>query len=349
MTNYRSALDARSCDNFISSIIFILISLLSKLVSSTDFVNDRPVIAILAQRDYEQPEQLYIAASYVKWLEAAGARAIALREDANDTTVDSIFNQVNGLLLPGGSDTVISNATRRIWDLALKANEEGDKFPVWGTCLGFEFMVSLASDSGENTLSPNYDAENISLPLFFTHEVMTSDMFSEQEIRHIASSQNVTMNNHHRGISPDTFLSDTKLASMFKIISTNVDRNGLPFVSSIEAQNTELYPFYGVQWHPEKNNFEFSTVPGTDVPYEDINHSDAAVRVSFEMARVFVSEARKNEHVYKDVDVFPSVWTYKMELGLQFEQRFVITRKSKLRETKTNAQKQKVMKLLRGS
>ena len=37
--------------------------------------------------------------------------------------------------------------------------------------------------------------------------------------------------------------------SMFDVLSTNKDKKGTAFVSTIEAKK---YPFYGVQWHPEK-------------------------------------------------------------------------------------------------
>ena len=45
------------------------------------------------------------------------------------------------------------------------------------------------------------------------------------------------------------------------------------------------YPFYGVQWHPEKNNFEWTTREG-------INHSDHAVAVSQATGNFFVEEGQ---------------------------------------------------------
>lgn len=43
------------------------------------------------------------------------------------------------------------------------------------------------------------------------------------------------------------------------------------------------YPFYAVQWHPEKSNFEWVDKPG-------MAHSTQAVRASFYTASFFVSE-----------------------------------------------------------
>lgn len=38
-------------------------------------------------------------------------------------------------------------------------------------------------------------------------------------------------------------------------LSINWDRQGLEYISTIEAKN---FPFVGVQFHPEKNVFEWS-------------------------------------------------------------------------------------------
>jgi len=153
----------------------------------------------------------------------------------------------------------------------------------------------------------------------------TSFLFHDETIRAVAAdvSKNVTMNNHQNGIDPASFQNNMALSSMFDMLSTNVDRKGRGFVSSMEAK---FYPFYGVQFHPEKNNFEYGTYPGTDIPYEAIHHSSDAIAVSFYMAQLFVDEARRNtQHVYSgDVELFPSVWSYEMRSGVDFEQIFLI-------------------------
>ena len=46
-----------------------------------------------------------------------------------------------------------------------QANDNGDYFPLWGTCLGFELLSVLTS--GTDAVLSAVDAENISLPLDF--------------------------------------------------------------------------------------------------------------------------------------------------------------------------------------
>lgn len=46
-----------------------------------------------------------------------------------------------------------------------QANDAGDFFPIWGTCMGMQLLTVLVA--GENLLT-NTTAENIALPLNLT-------------------------------------------------------------------------------------------------------------------------------------------------------------------------------------
>ena len=117
-----------------------------------------------------------------------------------------------------------------------------------------------------------------------------------------------------------TFAENEKLHTFYTILSTNVADNGATFVSTMEgiqcfgcvtspvflkwatcqcemAHNLCLslhifavstvpaksYPFYGVQWHPEVNRFQWD--PDVQFP-----HSPYAVRVSSLLAEFFIDE-----------------------------------------------------------
>ena len=91
----------------------------------------------------------YIAASYVKWLEVGGARSIPIPYNAPPgALLDDLLGQINGLLLPGGS-APMPPAVTYLLDKIVQSNNQGRYFPVWGTCLGFEFLVTYAG-GGEN-------------------------------------------------------------------------------------------------------------------------------------------------------------------------------------------------------
>jgi gamma-glutamyl hydrolase len=129
--------------------------------------------------------------------------------------------------------------------------------PLWGTCMGFQWLLISASRD-QNILDPKegqMDAYNMSLPLDFTTTALDSKMFSAAPdyIYKTLGTLDVTMNNHHYGIWTDHFKATDSLSSFFNMLSTNVDGNGDEFVSTIEAFD---YPIFGSQWHPEKNIFE---------------------------------------------------------------------------------------------
>ena len=189
-------------------------------------------------------------------------------------------------------------------------------FSMW-----LDFLVFFI----KNILQSGFDAENISLPLLLVSEDYTetkSQLYNSPELIHIFTQNNITMNNHRNGIEPKVFLSDGGLTSLFQITSTNVDRKGRSFVSTIESLQ---YPYYATQYHPEKNEFEFSTYPGTNIPYESINHSEEAIHASFSLAEFFVRQLRKNKSgSYTLAERHPLVYTYPMKHSLSFEQIFLI-------------------------
>ena len=83
----------------------------------------------------------YIAASYIKFVEAAGGRAVPIHYSADEATLINLAKSVNGILLPGGgvslsNTSVYYQAGQALYNAAVKFNDAGEHFPIWGTCLG---------------------------------------------------------------------------------------------------------------------------------------------------------------------------------------------------------------------
>jgi gamma-glutamyl hydrolase len=165
----------------------------------------------------------------------------------------------------------------------------------------------MSASRNANILDPSdgttMNSENYSIPLTLTPAAAGSRLFkgASAHIMDVLQNQNVTMNNHHYGIYPDHFRATPALVAMFNVLSTSKTRDGVEFVSTMEAFD---YPIFGTQWHPEKNNFEFQMVssPGSSVewPYEAINHSPDAVLVAQYTANFFVAQARQSSHRFAD-------------------------------------------------
>jgi gamma-glutamyl hydrolase len=264
------------------------------LAGSLAEVNNRPILGILAEDTHSPYGSTYIPVNYVKFLQQAGARVVPIRGNQSLDYYRTIVNFTNGALIPGGgvnfATSVIGRTAKIVYNLALELNKKGDYYPIWGTCMGFQLLCYLTE--GVNLLKPT-DTDNITWPLYFTPESKASRMFGSAppEILRILATENVTQNQHQYSILTSDFESST-LSTFYQKLSTNKDRKGTEFISSIEAKD---YPIYGVQWHPEKNNFNWN-------PNYTINHNANAVRVGQYMANFFVSEARKSGHKFPNVE-----------------------------------------------
>jgi len=245
-------------------------------------------------------QSAFINADYVKFIELAGGRVVPVPFNATTTELNKLFFSLNGLLYPGGADilngTLYYESAAHLFDLALQANQQGDYFPLWGTCLGFEFLSVVVN--GSVNLLTRFDAENISLPLSFTPYAPTARMFSLlNDVDRVSalkflSSQPVTENYHHFGVSLADFQSSPSLQNFYELISTSNDRNGRIFASAMEARE---YPVYAVQFHPERSLFEWD-------PSEAIDHSFQTVLIMQQFANSFVYEARKSPHRFPSSD-----------------------------------------------
>ncbi|XP_017783519.1 PREDICTED: gamma-glutamyl hydrolase A-like [Nicrophorus vespilloides] len=271
------------------------------LAASAVSATTMPVIGILSQeakslQKYFPDVQYhsYIAASYVKYIESAGARVVPIWIGRDEQYYSDIVNKTNGILFPGGATWFYdkngyADAGEMIYRAAIASNEAGRFFPLWGTCLGMELIFHVELD-GVNVRA-DCDSHKISLPLKFVSDYRQSRMFrnASDQVIDVLSKEDVTVNSHMFCITPTNF---TKfgLDKSFKYMSTNEDVNGLTFISSFESTK---YPFYGVQFHPEKNSFEF-------VHKQDsyVNHSKDAVTVAQYFANFFVEQARKNENSF---------------------------------------------------
>jgi hypothetical protein len=67
--------------SFVSMIAFLFLSLFMISISQSKAVEDpniRPIIGVLSQEHGRDIHESYIAASYVKYLESAGARVVCI-------------------------------------------------------------------------------------------------------------------------------------------------------------------------------------------------------------------------------------------------------------------------------
>ncbi|XP_054732883.1 gamma-glutamyl hydrolase A [Anastrepha obliqua] len=260
--------------------------------------NTRPIIGILTQevsnfvlRKYPDKDYTsYIAASYVKFVEGAGGRVVPIWIDREREYYEDIMSKINGVLLPGGAtyfnqSNGYADAGQHIYNIAIEMNENGSYMPIWGTCLGYELLIYLTANGTDLRTDCSSSAQ--ALPLEFEQGYNESRLFGEanDEVLYILGTYNVTANFHIFCFTKETFAL-YGLNNSWDVLSINHDRYGAEFISTVEHVK---YPFYGVQFHPEKILYEF-------VPNRNITHTSQAVIASQYFADFFVNEVRKNWH-----------------------------------------------------
>lgn len=266
------------------------ISATNKIRNTTN-ENTRPIIGILSQpapSTWLKPNRTtYIAASYVKYIEATGAQVVPIRMYQSIDYYLHLFNSLNGVLFPGGdsSDEYLYVAKLfYIWSLK-EFDEMKRSFPLWGTCLGFEtlFMLTRASsDVLEPCKGYDYATELTFMPDAADSRLLGSTLPSN--IKSALENEPTTSNYHNWCMRPENFTADPVISTFYKMLTTSVDLAGRTFVSTIESRR---YPIFGTQWHPEKNGFEWRV--NTTIP-----HTTNAVQVMQYMANFFAEQARQN-------------------------------------------------------
>ncbi|GBF96107.1 gamma-glutamyl hydrolase [Raphidocelis subcapitata] len=246
-----------------------------------------PIIGVLTQPCSDCPGKSYIASSYVHWVEAAGGRVAPIRFYASDRELHRLFK--SGGLTWLWLDSPYVGAARKLFNWAVQENDAGNPFPIHGTCLGHQLLHILVSNVSRNDLLVETDAVSHPSTLEFTSAAddsrtwgnLPADLRSKLEDPKL----NIAMQNHEYGIPPSHYKRWPILGNFFNILTTTKDRNGLEYISTVEAKK---YPFVGVQWHPEKPTSEFGN--------NDIPHTLDAVRVGQHLANNFVDTARYSDH-----------------------------------------------------
>uniref|UniRef100_A0A2P2I7W6 folate gamma-glutamyl hydrolase n=1 Tax=Hirondellea gigas TaxID=1518452 RepID=A0A2P2I7W6_9CRUS len=264
-------------------------------------LNERPIIGILSQEPGRKMRRAleennltytsYIAASYVKSVEGAGARAVPILINQPDEYYKKLVRSLNGIVFPGGSASITNTsgygrAGDLLYQLIMEANENGTVTPLWATCLGFEMLVYLAADRVRPlTLCK---AQNKADPLYFSPGWESSQLWKDasSKLKSDVQKKNLTSNFHKYCVITETF-NELKVNENYDLLSTSFDFDNLEYISTIEHKH---FPIFGTQWHPEKNPYEwkFSTIP----------HSPEAIKLEHYVMEVFVGKARLNHNSF---------------------------------------------------
>ena len=257
-------------------------------VSGKKVLNPRPIVGVLSQWCYDSYEcdgKGYVASSYVKYLQSAGAQVYVIPLATSDNDLRKLMTeQLSGFVLPGGNNFKeqweYGKMSKLVWDLSTNGTST---IPVWGTCLGMEAMATYAKGSRDvaDVFTRNITGlRDMGLPMVLKKK---GRIFKNQS-KHLARKMEtaLTYQSHSWSLLPEN------LDKQFKLITTSIAPTGEEFVSIYEHKK---FPIWGSIWHPEKAAFEW----GKGEKGYFIHNYDAIELANF-IVQFFVEEARKHQN-----------------------------------------------------
>lgn len=162
---------------------------------------------------------------------------------------------------------------------------------ISGTCLGFELLGYLSAENQE--IRCDCKSQKVSLPLEFKDDFRESKMFKDcpEEVVQNLQTKPLTANFHSYCITEKN-LTAFHLDQEWRVISLNDDQSKEP-IRFISAMEHLKYPFYGVQFHPEKVLYEW-------VENYNIPHLQEAAYASQYFERFFIEECRRSSHKFEN-------------------------------------------------
>jgi gamma-glutamyl hydrolase len=270
-----------------------------------------PVIGVYTEdaEDFGQVitnKQTYIAASYIKNLEMAGAQVIPLYYHYSRAQLDALLNKINGVFFPGGEmpidiDNEWTSNIAYIFDHANKQNKAGNPFPIWATCLGYEAVLYIHSGRKDNmtVLTEVFGQKGLtcSLNVKNSNSLLLKSL-NAQEYQEVTNGDGLLWFHHRWSITLKTYLETDGIRTFWRLISTSFTGDGVEFVSTVEAYD---YPYFMTQYHPEKNSFEWRI--GAKRTYN-------AISVEQKFVNTFVRFARQNSNRFASEDELNNLLIY---------------------------------------
>jgi len=243
-------------------------------LTSTTLTNDInvPLIGLFTQpsssslsKQFFNPSDnwSFVPRSYVDWITQGGAMAIIIPFDIPSDQLDYILANIQGFVFPGGGATLFDDfnnpspyhkRVKYVVDFAKKKNDGGVHWPIYATCLGFESLTIIMAGNDPTVMQCDFDDNG-------SHKVVPNDNMYDSHFWSSLGKSNIDkvfgLGNiyfsHHCGFTPEKLKGSSAFMAEAEITSVSANDQGAMFVANVESK---AYPFYGSQWHAEKNQFE---------------------------------------------------------------------------------------------
>ena len=199
----------------------------------------------------------YLQRDYLEWIEMSGALPVVI--PYNTAFLEKYLESVNGLVWVGGAIennkthskkqyTKLQETYEKAFHYAVHENRRGNYYPIWGTCLGFDFLAMMGQHKfqGLGHMAKIHKTRNGTLRFRGTSRLRR--VFPSSMQRQMATEP-VTRQLHANGFDPAS-PQTLRMHKYLNVISIDTsDESPQRFVNAFEYKHL---PFYGTQWHPEK-------------------------------------------------------------------------------------------------
>jgi gamma-glutamyl hydrolase len=252
-----------------------------------------PVIAILSYQG-KNASVSQVDSSYVSWLVSGGNDVAFISQWMNDTEIDSILANSNGLLIPGFTSELEEaqvNSPKekfvtKVLQKTINMNKKNNYFPVLSICQG-SIIVQTYFAKSYNILK-KYDGVNGVMSkvtaLDDRKKIQSLMMFSRRHFTAFTTRQS-TVHFVRTAVDPSFYISNKNLNLTLKATGYSTDVKGNKYVAMFEAIGL---PIYGLQFHPEKVIY--------DRKYKFVSRSDDSIEVSQKFLDFFTLTARLNKN-----------------------------------------------------
>ena len=121
--------------------------------------------------------QSQLKLAYFHWIEMADEQAMIIPYDISEDDLLIILQRIQGIVWVGGEIentkthttkqyTTLLNTLFYCYQYAIRENNNGNYYPIWGTCLGFDILLMFANQKSslkESLLSSIQPSHNIFL------------------------------------------------------------------------------------------------------------------------------------------------------------------------------------------
>lgn len=167
----------------------------------------------------------------------------------------------------------------RILSIVYQMNDEGDQFPVWGTCLGFESILNTFSKftlRRTKVLTLNRNKR-----LFWVEKNYKRSLFNDvlrSSIKNSLAKNKMSFFEQKWGFRVSEIEDNRKLNNSFKVVAYY--KKGEERI--VAAVQHRTMPILGVQFHPEKTLYEHKRKVNIDFTVKNAIASQELSRVLLE-------------------------------------------------------------------